>query len=170
MKIKTEPNIQNSKSLNSNKNSNDAVFNEEFIGLINTLSDSIKEFYKVSKNVNKNKNMLISLAEGEINLTETIIDKISKKESNPEEINSLNTITEKLRDIFNKLQLNIISDEKNLIFFFEDAKILFKKMKEKRQEIIIKIQKRTSSAPKKKSESPVASILSFIINISKINN
>ena len=47
--------------------------------------------------------MLISLAEGEINLTETIIDKISKKESNPEEINSLNTITEKLRDIFNKL-------------------------------------------------------------------
>ena len=108
MKIKTEPNIQNSKSLNSNKNSSDAVFNEEFIGLINTLSDSIKEFYKVSKNVNKNKNMLISLAEGEINLTETIIDKISKKESNPEEINSLNTITEKLRDIFNKLQLNII--------------------------------------------------------------
>ena len=79
MKIKTEPNIQNSKTLNSNKNSNDAISNEEFIGLINTLSDSIKEFYKVSKNVNKNKNMLINLAEGEINLTETIIDKILKK-------------------------------------------------------------------------------------------
>ena len=141
MKIKTEPNIQNSKTLNSNKNSNDAISNEEFIGLINTLSDLIKEFYKVSKNVNKNKNMLINLAEGEINLTETILYKLSKKEINYKEINSFSNITEKLRDIFNKLQLNIISEEKNLIFFFEDAKVLFKKMKEKRQELIMKIKK-----------------------------
>ena len=168
MKIKTEPNIQNSKTLNSNKNSNDAISNEEFIGLINTLSDSIKEFYKVSKNVNKTKNMLINLAEGEINLIETILDKLSKKEINYEEINSFSNIIEKLRDIFNKLQLNIISEEKNLIFFFEDAKVLFKKMKEKRQEIIMKIKKRATSAIRKKYESPFASSHNnFDVNICK---
>ena len=97
MKIKTEPNIQNCKTLNSNKNSNDAISNEEFIALINTLSDSIKEFYKVSKNVNKTKNMLINLAEGEINLIETILDKLSKKEINSEEINSFSNINRKIK-------------------------------------------------------------------------
>ena len=139
--MNTEPNALNLKKINSH----DIILNEEFIGLINTLSDSIKEFYKVSKNVNKNKNMLLSLAEGQVNISDTVLNKISKDEINYEEINSLSNLIEKLRDIFNKLQLNIISEEKNLIFFFEDAKVLFKKMKEKRQELIMKIKKRSNS-------------------------
>ena len=57
--MKTEPNSKNVKKIQFN----DVFFNDEFITYINTLSDSIKEFHKVSKNVNKNKKLLISLAE-----------------------------------------------------------------------------------------------------------
>ena len=152
-KMKTEPNALNLKKMNSH----DIIFNEEFVGLINTFSDSIKEFYKVSKNVNKNKNMLINLAEGQVNISENVLNKISKDEINYEEINTLNSLIEKLRDIFNKLQLNIISEEKNLIFFFEDAKVLFKKMKEKRQELIMKIKKRSNSTTKNNYAVPFSS-------------
>ena len=127
---------------------NETVLNDEFIGLINILSDSIKEFYKVSKNVNKNKNMLINLAEGEVNLSETFFNNNFKGEANNENIISFNNIIEKFRDIFNKLKLNVISGEKNLIFFFEDAKILFRKMKEKRQNLIFKLKKSANSTPK----------------------
>ena len=130
---------------------NEVIFNDEFIEYINTLSDSIKEFYKVSKNVNKNKNMLMNLSESEINKIDSILNNIIKEKKNFNELNSINLMIEKLREIFNKIQLNIISEEKNLIFFFEDAKVLFKKMKEKRQEIILKLQKRANSTSRNKN-------------------
>ena len=130
---------------------NEVIFNDEFIEYINTLSDSIKEFYKVSKNVNKNKNMLMNLSESEINKIDSILNNILKEKKNFNELNSINLMIEKLREIFNKIQLNIISEEKNLIFFFEDAKVLFKKMKEKRQEIILKLQKRANSTSRNKN-------------------
>ena len=58
---------------------NEVIFNDEFIEYINTLSDSIKEFYKVSKNVNKNKNMLMNLSESEINKIDSILNNILKE-------------------------------------------------------------------------------------------
>ena len=150
--MKTEPNTKNVKK----KQINDVFFNDEFIAYINTLSDSIKEFHKVSKNVNKNKKLLISLAEEEVLLSESYLNKL-KEEINYEDINSLSGIIEKLKDIFNKLQLNVISEEKNLIYFFGDAQILFKKMKEKRQELIMKLKKRSNSTSKNNSVLPFSS-------------
>ena len=41
-------------------------------------------------------------------------------------------------DIFNELEFNNKSQTKNLLNFFEDSKILFKKLREKRHEIILK--------------------------------
>ena len=124
------------------------MLNDEFIVYINTLSDSIKEFYKVSNNVNKNKNLLINLAEGEINQLDSLFNKIFKEETNNKNLTLFNNIIEKVRDIFNRLKLNVISEEKNLIFFFEDAKVLFKKMKEKRQNLILKLKTRSNSTPR----------------------
>ena len=50
--MNTEPNIENnSKKIMASK----ALINDALIEYINTLSDSIREYYKVSKNVNKNK-------------------------------------------------------------------------------------------------------------------
>ena len=38
----------------------DTLYNTEFIGYINSLSKAILDFYKVSKNINTNKNLLIN--------------------------------------------------------------------------------------------------------------
>lgn len=136
--MKTEPNIGSSKKVMTSK----TLINDALIEYINTLSDSIREYYKVSKNVNKNKNMLVNLAENEINKSKLVLNDIfNKKEINENDINSFNTIIAKINDIFDKIKLNIVSEDNNLIYFFEDAKVLFKRMKEKRQEIIMKIKK-----------------------------
>ena len=135
--MKTEPNIGSSKKVMTSK----TLINDALIEYINTLSDSIREYYKVSKNVNKNKNMLVNLAENEINKSKLVLNDIfNKKEINENDINSFNTIIAKINDIFDKIKLNIVSEDNNLIYFFEDAKVLFKRMKEKRQEIIMKIK------------------------------
>ena len=165
--MKTESNVSNFQKMNFKG----ILLNEEFIGYINTLSDSIKEFYKVSKNVNKNKNILINLAENELNTTESVINNLKKEEININDISSINTLIERLREIFNKLQLNIISEEKNIIFFFEDAKLLFKKMREKRQEYIIKLKKRSNSASKNNYSSLFSSShYNANINFRKLKN
>ena len=81
--------------------------------IINILSDSIGEYYKVSLNIIQNKNILIKSLEEEINLLEN--------ESN---------ISKEFKDLFNHLKINIKEGKTNLINFFEDAKIIFKEMKQ----------------------------------------
>ena len=44
-------------------NLEESIYNDEFVKLINTLLDSIKEYYKVSKNITKNEKVLINSAE-----------------------------------------------------------------------------------------------------------
>lgn len=39
-------------------NLEESIYNDEFVKLINTLLDSIKEYYKVSKNITKNEKFL----------------------------------------------------------------------------------------------------------------
>jgi hypothetical protein len=166
--MNTEPNIGiKSKEIMTPK----ALINDSLIEYINTLSDSIREYYKVSKNVNKNKNMLVNLAENEINKSKLVLNDIfNKKEINENDINSFNTIIAKINDIFDKIKLNIVSEDNNLIYFFEDAKILFKKMKEKRQEIIMKIKKRSNSTSRGNYSSTYAESQNNInINYKKIN-
>jgi hypothetical protein len=156
--MKTEPNIGSSKKVMTSK----TLINDALIEYINTLSDSIREYYKVSKNVNKNKNMLVNLAENEINKSKLVLNDIfNKKEINENDINSFNTIIAKINDIFDKIKLNIVSEDNNLIYFFEDAKVLFKRMKEKRQEIIMKIKKRSNSTSRGNYSSTYAESQNF---------
>jgi hypothetical protein len=165
--MKTEPNIGSSKKVMTSK----TLINDALIEYINTLSDSIMEYYKVSKNVNKNKNMLVNLAENEINKSKLVLNDIfNKKEINENDINSFNTIIAKINDIFDKIKLNIVSEDNNLIYFFEDAKVLFKRMKEKRQEIIMKIKKRSNSTSRGNySSSYTVSQNNINVNYNKIN-
>jgi hypothetical protein len=165
--MNTEPNIGiKSKEIMTPK----ALINDSLIEYINTLSDSIREYYKVSKNVNKNKDMLINLAETEINKFKLVLNDIfNKKEINENDINSFNIIDAKIKDIFKKIKLNLVSEDNNLIYFFEDAKILFKKMKEKRQEIIMEYKIRSNSTNKDNYFSTYASSQNNLnINYKKI--
>ena len=134
--LSTEPNYNTLKNKPIKKN--ETVLNEEFIGYINSLSSAILEYCKVSKNIAKNKEMLINFAKNELNKQEEILG-YSIKES------SMNVLIKLLYEVFNKIEYNNKSEENNLQSFFNDAKILFKKLKDKRTEIIIESRRRSNS-------------------------
>ena len=98
------------------------LFNEKFIKNINSLSKAILEFYKVSKNIYTNKELLINFGKKEINIDElTRNNKINEKPENMK-IN-VRELIKTLNEIFNKLEINNKSQQINLSNFFEDAKI-----------------------------------------------
>ena len=138
--METEPNSKT----NQSSVINDTLLNSEFIGYINTLSQAILEFYKVSKNINLNKELLINYGKKEIN-NENILNDNTINNNNIENNKNINFIEliKTLAEIFNELEYNNTSQQKNLSNFFEDSKILFKKLREKRKEIIIESKTRT---------------------------
>ena len=103
------------------------LFNEKFIKNINSLSKAILEFYKVSKNIYTNKELLINFGKKEINIDElTKNNKFNKKPENMK-IN-VRELIKTLNEIFIKLEINNKSQQINLSNFFEDAKIIFKRL------------------------------------------
>ena len=139
--LQTEPNFQK-----MGKNQiDDTLFNEEFIGYINSLSGAILEYFKVSQNIIKNTELHLQLAKTEINKAELNIGLAINEKNSP--IGLMNFIS----GMVNKLEFNNKSEEQNLESFFKDAKILFKKLKEKRKELIIQSKRRSNSSQTKKS-------------------
>lgn len=98
-----------------NQNQDNLILKDDFIGYINALSDSIKEYWKVTMNVNKNKSYLINTLEKEVNSPDIDLSSIAN-------------------NIY-QLKLEIESSINNISLFSEDMKILFKKMKEKQIEL-----------------------------------
>ena len=139
--LQTEPNFQ---KMGKNR-INDTLFNEEFIGYINSLSGAILEYFKVSQNIIKNTELHLQLAKTEINKAELNIGLAINEKNSP--IGLINFIS----GMVNKLEFNNKSEEQNLESFFKDAKILFKKLKEKRKELIIQSKRRSNSSQTKKS-------------------
>ena len=130
-----------------NLNLNEDFLNDDFIKYINALSESIKEYYKVTKNTNQNKIVLLNIIEKKLNESESISNIIFNV--NNEDYNNVQSyyeLTKKTIEFFKKLKENVHSDEKNLSSFFEDAKLIFKKMKDYRQEFI-QSKKRKSRSP-----------------------
>ena len=124
---------QNQKYLNNN------IYDEEFVSLINALIDSIKEYYKVSINNITEANSFISFYEQQGKKIQLLIEEISNSDSYAR-INELFEQIPKINEIMAQVQMNTNSTQKkNLDLFFEDAKILFKKMKNKRKQNIIEI-------------------------------
>ena len=122
----------------------DAVINDEFVNYINSLSDSIREYYKVSKNITKNKTILVNAIENEVNLSESIL--FNEDNTTMNKAQSLANATENIKKNLSKLKLNVNSGEKNLLLFFEDAKVIFKKMKDKRKLLLQNRMKKQRSS------------------------
>ena len=130
--LQTETNEKNAK----NSLINQPLLNSEFVTLINTLSKAILEFYNVSKNISLNKDVLINYGKKELK-SENNSNINANNGNNDRKENNIKLI-KNLTDIFNELEFNNKSQRNNLLNFFEDSKILFKKLKEKRHELILK--------------------------------
>ena len=136
---------------------NNIIKDGYLVNNINTLCDSIKEFYKVTKNVTRNEKILLNVLKQEMNNSESIINNILNKGFNLDSINLYNNSINQLEKILDKIQVNIQFNENNLSFFFNDAKILFKKLKEEREELVLNIQRKgnSTSVGREKVYSPV---------------
>jgi len=148
---------------------NEDFLNDDFVKNINTLSDSIKEYYKVTKNTNQNKTILLNAIEKKLNESESISNILfSENNEDYNNVQSYNEVSKKIIEFFIKLKENINSDQRNLFSFFEDAKIIFKKLKDYRQEYIqnkIKKQRLSCSFKEKKNKNMSPNIYHKINNI-----
>ena len=133
--------IQNQENVNKFTNQ---IYDEEFVSLINGLNESIKEYYKVSRNNILEANNFLSFYEQQGQAIQSLMDEIINSNSY-ERINEIFEQIPKINEIMSQIQNNTNSNEKNLNLFFEDAKMLFKKMKIKRKEKIIEINSYNNS-------------------------
>jgi hypothetical protein len=116
-----------------NSNMNAYFLKDDFVKIINSLADSIKEYFKVSNCSSKCKTMLVKAIEEELKAPESIFNINNVAYNN---VQSYNEISRKINENFKKLKENVNSEEINLKKFFEDAKIQFKKMRDYRQHYI----------------------------------
>ena len=116
----------------------DQIYDDEFVSLINRLNESIKEYYKVTKNNITDASSVLSFYEDQGKSIQELLEQIMNQ-SGSVEINDMVEQFSKINDIMTQLQINAFSNEKNLNLFFEDAKILFRKMKMKRKQKIIEL-------------------------------
>ena len=127
--------------IDQSKKGKSILYDEEFISLINGLNDSIKDYFKVCKHNILETNSIINYYEEHNKSLETSINDILNSEQNH---NISEFFIEKFKQIneyINQLKINNNSSKKNLEFFFEDAKIFFKKMKIKKNEKLVEIKK-----------------------------
>ena len=164
----------NEKIINKmNLNLDDDFLYDDFVKYLNTLSDSIWEYYKVSKNTNQNKTILLNAIEKQLNESESISNFIfiDNNEDN-NNVQSNNEESKKIIEFLIKLKENVNSDERNLLSFFEDTKILIKKLKDFIQTLIqskIKKQRTSFSLKTKQNNDMSPNIYNKINNIKNQN-
>ena len=128
--------MKNQRESNSfTKNSKEELYDKEFLGYTNTLLIAVKKFYKVINNLANYQKSLILGMEEKLNISESSLEKILKNDKNNNKIHSFNNCINNLKDFCNKLKLNNTLEERNLLIFYEDVKILFKKMRGKNKTI-----------------------------------
>ena len=110
-----------SKNISKAQNSSQ-IFKKTAINILNTISTSIKEYYKACKENLKNKKDLIKNIEDNIEIF--ILCDYDKKD-----ISELNDVIFNIKEISDQLKLYIESDENNILDFYDDAKILFQSLK-----------------------------------------
>ena len=127
------------------------LYDEEFISLLNCLSDSIKEYFKISKHNIKETNKFLDNFEKQWNSMQNSLNPIIQNSSFPNKNEVFQSIIQS-QSIINQLQNNCQSNESNLNLFFEDAKILFKKMKSKRNENLLTLRRSLRSVSNKNNK------------------
>ena len=120
-------------------NNYSTTIDSDFIGLINALNESIKEFYSVAKYNTQETDSFLDLFDPLFNSIASLLNTIndSNKNENGEKI--LENIIQG-KNIVNQLKKNSNLNFNNLSLFFDDAKILFKRMRNKRNENLRKIR------------------------------
>ena len=136
--MKTKKIIRNSSPFSFKNNEFLMIYNDEFVGLLNGLNESIKEYSKVSKINIAEANNCFSFYEKLVKSMELLIEEMNNTNSY-EKINEVIGKISRINEIMSSLQMNTNSNNKNLSLFLEDAKIVFKKMKMKRKEKIQEI-------------------------------
>ena len=135
------------------------IYDEEFIGIINDLSESIKEYYKVSKHNIKETNSFLGIFENKWKEMENYLKTIIQEKS----LSTINLVFQSIEQskiIVRDLQNNSNSNYTNLNLFFKDAKILFSKMKSKRNENLLNCRRSMHSSSNK----------NYNINLNNINS
>ena len=128
----TPKNINKIQSPISNEICN-KIYDEEFVSIINSLNESIKEYYKVSRNNIIEANNILDSYQQQAQIILNLMQEINNS-SAYEKLDDFFELLPKTLEVINQMRLNATSNDKNLSMFFEDAKILFKNMKAKRKE------------------------------------
>ena len=105
---------------------------KEFIAFINFLNESIKEFYLSAENNCREINIALDLFQPIFNNIISLLNGNNNQHQKEAIIENIN----KCESICNQIKLNSKLNHNNLHLFFEDAKILFGKMREKRKETL----------------------------------
>ena len=140
------------------------LYDNDFVNLINGLNESIKEYYKVSKNNITEANSFLSFYEQQGQEIQALIDDIMNSNSY-QRINEVFEQIPKINEIMYQLKMNTNSNEKNLNLFFDDAKILFKKMKDLRKQKMMEMNDSNNDMNKMLNDS-----YSNSYNYNKVNN
>ena len=146
----------------------DQIYDDEFVSLINGLNESIKEYYKVSRNNITEANSFILYYEHQGIAIQKLMDEIINNNSY-ERINEFFEQIPKINEIMAQLQLNANSNEKNLNLFFEDAKILFKKMKMKRKQKVMELNSYKNNNMNKSNQNNLNDSFSNSYNYNQTN-
>jgi len=136
-------------SYKTSKNNTQLSLDSEFIGFINSLNESIKEFYNVAKYNTKETNAFLDLLEPQWDSIASLLNSISTSNKD-ENIGKIFEIIIQCKSIVNQLRNNSNLNLNNLTLFFDDAKILFKRMRIKRNESL-KAVRHSLTAKKNKS-------------------
>ena len=115
-------------------NINKIFFEDNFIDLINKLVKTISDYYHLSLGLISKSSNIIPLLESNIN---TIVLLTEKNKNNPYFNNNnqeLSQILKNLNYIKNEFKLITVKTDDNLKSFFEKANIIFKEMKEKKND------------------------------------
>ena len=105
---------------------------KEFIAFINFLNESIKEFYLSTENNCREINIALDLFQPIFNNIISLLNGNNNQHQKEAIIENIN----KCESICNQIKLNSKLNHNNLHLFFEDAKILFGRMREKRKETL----------------------------------
>jgi len=142
----------------------------EFIGLLNSLNDAIKEFYSVARYNVKESSSFLGLFDTQWASMVSLLQNISFKDKNENIQNILGNIAQ-CKNIVNQLRNNSNLNLNNLNLFFGDAKILFKKMRTQRAQSLKTIKHSmtfetySSTKDKKKSNNEFNTISNHSMNI-----
>jgi kinetochore protein SLK19 len=141
MKIKQQNNITSLTPMNSKNRKQipteryDQIYDEQFVSLINSLNESIKEYYKVSKNNIIEANSILNTYEQHSQTIQNWMQEIINTQSY-DKIEEFFVQVSKVLEVITQMKVNTNSNLTNLNLFFDDAKILFINMRKKRKEKI----------------------------------